>query len=354
MTNISKYNDFILEKKFNSIVDDIIFRIVEDVEGRWTGPNTIVWEYTDEDPKKDDKSNIDKVADKIIDFGEKSLNKLRDFIKDLPKEKIKEYYIKVINKIKSLPDSIRKKLIIGITSVFITFVSLTYLTSPSTGSNIVKGGLNSNQTEEIIQLTKKSKKATFEEAQKLVKLAEAGYSDDKGDNGNYIDIKGGGRRFIGTNHGISAPVLAKYFKDKGINRLITKNDMMKLSYKTALKIYKKNYWDDKNLGELTDQNVANIIYDGCVNQGSDAMRSIVRDALEENGVKISDDDVIFSKEVLKRANNVNAENLFKSIKKYREDRYKEAETFSRHGEGWLKRLDNISYLPIDTESKDKV
>jgi lysozyme family protein len=288
------------------------------------------------------------------------LNKLRDFLQKIPKEKIKEYYVKMINKFKSLPETLRKKLIAGVTGVFLTFVSLTYLLAPSAGStnHIFKGGLDANQTEEIIQITKDKKEvsshASFEKAQGLVKLAEAGYSDDRGDNGNFIDVMGG-RRFIGTNHGISAPILAEYFKEQGVKRLLTKDDMMNLSYKTALKIYKANYWNAQHLGELSDQNVANVIYDGCVNQGVDAMRSIVRDALEENGVEISDNDVIFSKEVLTKANDIDPVELFNSIKKFRESRYKDSDTFDRHGEGWLNRLDNISYSPSETTTTtDKV
>lgn len=349
---ISKYNDFLLEKQFNSIIDDI-FRIVEDVEGKWTSPNTIEWDYSNEpenNSEEEEENDKDELTDLVIDFGEKALNKLRDFLKKIPKEKIKEYYIKMVNKFKSLPENLRRKLIAGVTGVFLTFVSLTYLLSPSMASTsyLSKGGLDARQTEEIIQITKDKKqeivttRASFEEAQGLVKTVEAGYSDDRGDNGNFIDVKGG-RRFIGTNHGISAPILADYFKSQGIDRLLTKNDMMKLSYKTALKIYKADYWDAQNLSELTDQNVANIIYDGCVNQGKDAMRSILRDALEDNGVEISDDDVIFSKEVLSKANKLNQEDLFKSIKNFREDRYRDSKTFNRHGEGWLNRLSNISY-----------
>ena len=359
MNKISKYNDFLLEKQFNSIIDDI-FRMVEDVEGKWTSPTTIEWDYSNEpkeEPEKD-KNDVDELTDKIIDFGEKALNKLRDFLQKLPKEKIKEYYVKMINKFKSLPETLRRKLIAGVTGVFLTFVSLTYLLTPSAGStsNIFRGGLSDNQTEEIIQITKDKKvktHASFEKAQGLVKLAEAGYSDDRGDNGNFIDVPRGGKRFIGTNHGISAPILAKYFKDQGVTRLLNKEDMMKLSYKTAVKIYKADYWDAQHLSELSNQDVANVIYDGCVNQGIDAMRSIVRDALEENGIEISDNDVIFSKEVLTKANSVDQESLFNSIKKFREDRYRESETFGRHGEGWLNRLDAISYQGDEISNLDR-
>ena len=177
MNKISKYNDFILEKQFNSIIDDI-FRMVEDVEGKWTSPTTIEWDYSNEQPEED-KNDVDELTDKIIDFGEKALNKLRDFLQKLPKEKIKEYYVKMVNKFKSLPETLRRKLIAGVTGVFLTFVSLTYLLTPSAGSthHIFKGGLSSDQTEEIIQVTKDKKettsKASFEKAQGLVKLAEA-------------------------------------------------------------------------------------------------------------------------------------------------------------------------------------
>jgi len=357
MNKISKYNDFLLEKEFNSIVSDF-FRIVEDVKGVWTSPTTIEWDYTKKEEEEPEQENDrDELTDLIIGFGEKALNKLREFLKKLPKEKIKEYYIKLINKFKSLPTTLRRKLVAGVTAVFLTFVSLSYLISPSDAHLMKSGFFTKDQTEEIISVTKSEDKvekhASFEEAQKLVKTAEAGYSDDKGDVGNWIDVPSGGRRFIGTNHGISAPILAKYFKEKGITRLLSKNDMIKLSYKTALKIFKNNYWDQQELSTLKDQDVANIIYDGCVNQGVDGMRSVLRDALEENGIEISDSDIIFSKEILSKANEVDQEKLFDSIKKFREERYRDSKTFNRHGEGWLNRLDAISYKG-DIPEQDRV
>lgn len=357
MTKLNKYNDFLLEKEFNSIVEDF-FRIVEDVEGKWTGPRTIEWDYTNqkvEENPESENDEKDELTDFIINFGEKALNKLRAFLQKLPKEKIKEYYIKLVNKFKGLPSTLRRKIIAGVTGVFLTFVSLSYLVGTN-DSSLMRGGfgLSNDQKQEIVDVTKdkEEKRASFEEAQKLVKVAEAGYSDDRGDNGNYIEVTGG-RRFIGTNHGISAPILAKYYKEQGVERLITKQDMMRLKYNTALKIYKKNYWDAQELGTLKNQDVANVIYDGCVNQGVDGMRSVLRNALEENGIEIKDTDVIFSKEILSKANEVNQKDLFDSIKKYREERYRESETFKRHGEGWLNRLNDISYKG-DIEISDRV
>ena len=57
---INKYNDFLLEKEFKQIIDDI-FRIVEDVEGKWISPHTIEWDYSNE-PKEEpeeDKNDVD-------------------------------------------------------------------------------------------------------------------------------------------------------------------------------------------------------------------------------------------------------------------------------------------------------
>ena len=350
---ISKYNEFLLEKKFQSILNDI-YKIVES-EGRWVDDNTIEWDIEPKEYEWDLTNDVKKPS-----LVEKTVKKIKELISNLPKEKIKEYFIKLLNKLKPLPEKIRKFLIVHYTSAFLTLVTLGYLVSPTTQvptdgvsktSMVKTEQLDKDIKDEVIKLNKKQeqKKSSFEGAQGLVKLAEAGYSDDRGDNGNYIDVPGG-RRFIGTNHGISAPILDEYFKSQGVKRLLTKDDMINLSYETALKIYKSDYWDAQNLGELSDQNVANIIYDGCVNQGSDAMRSIVRNALEANGVDISDDDVIFSKEVLSKANKLNQVKLFNSIKKFRESRYKESDTFDRHGTGWLNRLDNISYTPQETTS----
>jgi lysozyme family protein len=350
---ISKYNEFLLEKKFQSILDDI-YKIVES-EGRWIDDNTIEWDVAPREYEWDLTNDVKKPS--LVD---KTVSKIKDLISNLPKEKIKEYFIKLLNKLKPLPEKIRKFLIVHYTSAFLTVVTLGYLVSPTTEAPSSDGisktsmvkteQLDKDIRDEVLKVNnKESNKASFEKAQGLVKLAEAGYSDDRGDNGNYIDVPGG-KRFIGTNHGISAPILDNYFKSQGIKRLLTKDDMINLSYKTALEIYKADYWNAQHLGELTDQNVANVIYDGCVNQGSDAMRSVLRNALEENGVDISDNDVIFSKEVLTKANGINQIKLFNSIKKFREQRYKESDTFKRHGDGWLNRLDNISYEPQETSS----
>jgi lysozyme family protein len=338
---ISKYNEFLLEKEFNSIVDDI-FRIVES-EGVWTSSNTVEWDMTekDEDPIEEEPDIIDRGLDKL----NKGLDNLRNFISKLNKEQLKSYYIRFVNKLKSLPERMRKFLLTHYTSVFLTIASLSYLVGGGEETKTTTPDQNQIKTEqidpkikeEIIELHKGS---SFEEAQAAVKEVEAGYSDDRDDTGNYIDVPGG-KRFIGTNHGISAPILDEYFKSKGVKRLLTKDDMINLSYETALKIYKSDYWDAQNLSLLCDQSVANVIYDGCVNQGIEGMSQVIRDAAKEQGVNLTGS--VYAKSNLRRLNSLDQKQLFISIKKFRESRYKQAATWNRHGEGWLNRLDGIEY-----------
>jgi lysozyme family protein len=339
---ISKYNEFILEKEFNSIVDDI-FRIVES-RGVWTSPNTVEWDITkkDEDPTEEEPDIIDIGLDKL----NKGLDKLRDFISKLNKEQLKSYYIRFVNKLKSFPERVRKFLLTHYTSVFLTVASLSYLVG---GGETKTTTSDENQTkteqidpkikEEIIELHKGS---SFEKAQASVKEVEAGYSDDRDDIGNWLDVPGG-KRFVGTNHGISAPILKEY-----LGRIPTRQDMENLSYETAIEIYKKDYWEAQNLGLLKDQSVANIIYDGCVNQGVEGMDKVITNAADELGVNLTGS--VYSKSNIDKINKLDQNKLFKLIKKYREIRYKKARTWHIHGNGWLNRLAGIEYQKDNNEA----
>jgi lysozyme family protein len=188
------------------------------------------------------------------------------------------------------------------------------------------------------EIDKLDKKSDFNEAQEIVKLVEGEYSSDKADRGNYVNTKWG-RRFVGTKYGISAPVLMEYLK-----RIPTKEDMMNLEYETALDIYKNEYWDKQNLSNFRDQNIANIIYDGCVNQGINAMKSILRKIYNKNGVNITDSDNPFNISFIEEINKIEQEDLFDDIKEEREKKYKSAATYKKHGRGWLNRLNSINFL----------
>ena len=327
---ISKYNEFLLEKEFQSLIDEM-YRIVES-EGRWTSGNTYEW----------DISNVYDNEVEQPDWIDRLIDKAEDFIKKIPKEKIKEYFVRLVNATKSIPEIFRKRILAGYLSIFLAVVSFGYLVTPSSSEETQKveqiDSKIKKDIEEIHQkvFTKKDK-ASFEVAQGLVKTVEAGYSDDRGDTGNWITIPGHGQRFVGTNHGISAPILHEY-----LGRYPKKEDMMNLSYETALKIYKSKYWNEQNLSEFSNQSVANIIYDGCVNQGQSAMTEIVRDAYIINGIDIEDNSP-FAKSSISKINKINQQKLFDTVKELRESRYRESATWDRHGDGWLNRLNGIEF-----------
>ena len=329
MNNLYKYNDFL----FESIINDIFLLLESDETSptfTWDmkketekpveeTPNTFEWDLT--------KTNNTSTTSKVLE-------KLKAFLSKLPKEQVIKYFYKLLDKIKLLPEKTRRKLLINYASVFLLFGSVTYLTTSADKYNADK-----KIVKEFIKVTKK---ASFDVSQKVVALAEGDYSDDRGDTGNFVEFKMGNKmikRCVGSKYGISAPVLMKY-----LGRAPKKDDMINLSYETALDIYKNQYWDDQKIERFCNQSVADVVYDGCVNQGIAGMKSVLRNVLRENGIDISDDTNPFEGDYIKQLNMLEQDKLFNSIKKNREERYKEARTFKRHGAGWLDRLEKLVFV----------
>jgi hypothetical protein len=300
---IYKYKDFLLENEFNNIINEL-FIINEN--GKWIDDRTYEWDLT----KKDS----------VFD-------KLKNFLSGLSKEKIKNYFYDFVEKVKYLPNS--NKIIARYSAVFLIFVSLTYLT---TGTPEGKEPLSPEIENVISNIEINVKKSSFEEAQKLVKLVEGGYTDDPDDRGNYVK-KNGKKILIGTNHGISAPVLQEW-----LGRTPTKQEMMDLKYQEALDIYKNNYWNSQNLSEYIDQSVANMIYDGCVNQGINALSEIIISACSNQNLNIKNP---YNIDDIKLINKLDQETLFNDIKKLREEKYKKGK--KKYITGWLNRLNSLNY-----------
>jgi lysozyme family protein len=350
------FQNLMLEREFNQIFDGLYSLLKEN--GKWTSPNTYEWDLEIKKGTPDElpltfQWDLSGASSKET-FADELAKKIKSFVDKLPKEKVQEYFYKFLEKIKNLPKEIRRKIIISTAAVFLGVASLSTLVgSPQNKIDPVMAKefvqVVQNQDQEQIQEPQTNKQKTksqiqstrrssFNEAQKHVKIYEAGYSDDRKDKGNWIDVKGYGKRFVGTKYGISAPILAKY-----LGRLPKAEDMRNLSYDSALKIYKKDYWDKNNLAHFSNQSIANILYDGCVNQGSSGTKESLRNALINMGVDISSADDPFSVIWIKIANKQNQEELFKQIKKQRAIRYKSSDTFAVHGKGWLNRLGNIEY-----------
>ena len=159
---------------------------------------------------------------------------------------------------------------------------------------------------------------------------EGGYQDMPSDTGNYVDGV-----LVGTNYGISAPVLKSY-----LGRTPSKEDMKNLSFDDSVLIYIKNYWN-KILGDdIKNESVALIIYDGSVNHGRGAMKTIVSSCLKNLGKDI-DRDNVFTKAGIETLNKLNQEKLFNCIFEGRKSRYENGS--GSFLSGHLKRLNNIKF-----------
>lgn len=328
---VNKYNEFILDNEFNSIIESIL--LIVESEGKWLDDNTYVWDLSNSEEEKKsttfqwDLTNINSTK-----------SKLENFLSKIPKDKIRKYFYKFLEKLKLLHNKIRKKLIIAYSSVFLSMVPIGYLTS---FSDKAERDLFIANKELIIEITKLNTKSSFKESQFLVKGVESGYSADKKDRGNYVKTKWG-KRFVGTNHGISAPILMEY-----LGRIPTQDDMKNLTYEEALEIYKKQYWTPQNLSLFNNQSISNLIYDGCVNQGIGAMKDILRSAYIENGMQLGSLENPFQEKWIKWANTLDHQSLFNSIKDGRERRYRTSKTFKDHGDGWLNRLNSLEYKDVE-------
>lgn len=166
--------------------------------------------------------------------------------------------------------------------------------------------------------------ASFVNAHRKVALSEMGYTNNPADRGNWVD-----GQLIGTNYGISAPVLKAY-----LGRTPSVSEMINLSPKIASEIYKNEYWDKVDGDELKNQSVALLLYDGAVNQGVGYMRSVVKNALKEQGITyrgIIADDI----------NKANQKKFFNSIFNQRLAKYSSGQADFR--KGWIDRLNDIKF-----------
>ena len=100
------------------------------------------------------------------------------------------------------------------------------------------------------------------------------------------------------------------------------------------------YWN-KILGdEIKNQSVALLIYDGSVNQGRGAMRSVVGNAMRNLKSNI-DDSFVFTSSGIKQLNSLNQKELFQEIYNGRKKRYDNGQLEFRTGH--LKRLSGIVF-----------
>ena len=400
MRRINRYNDFLLEKEFQKIVYEI-FKLVESsptIEWDLTKPedkvnvgNTITWDVDTSkkiDPIKDkkpievewnfdQKSKYQKFKDKLselkskiktakdwiqekdadvdIKFEHPLVNMVKEFLTKLKdKEAIKEYFLKLLEEIKSLPNPVKKKLLIKLSFIFLSYVSVNDLTTPEIIEKEpvmaeVKIELKKDKPQSIEikkeEEVSKSTGAKFEIAQEGVHKAEGKYTADRDDKGNWSGNIVGKGMLLGTKFGIAAPTLVKYYKDNNLGTPSQQN-MMDLTYEKALEIYKKDYWDAQKLSNFKSQSISNVLYDGCVNQGPGATLTILTKSLEEVDIDSSNVNSWneFHEKLIDDVNSLSVKKtkkLFHIIKDKRWERYQDGNP--KYIGGLKNRLDDLTF-----------
>lgn len=435
MNRINRYSQYSEEREFKAIIASIYLTLEAQ-----TGPNTFEWDLRN--PNREyrigDKKQFDTGDTIVFDIEQKKKmseyvnmikSKVRSFVdyinqgeepvsislptermkqllksimdkapsKEEATEKIKEYFKRLIEEMKALPEDIKKKLFKKFIYVFMTFLPLSSIIVDAAAADPVakeaateiaqESGTPQEAESDAIEIAPKKKssagKASFQIAQQFVSVEEGGYTDFTRDKGNWTSNTRGSGCLIGTNHGIAAPTLiaadmlpsggegklfmmcygtkANYVKLCGTGertfaeqwnldqKNITKKKdleikwkkiMQALSYETALDIFESQYWNAQQLGSLKNQSVANILYDGCVNQGQGAMADVLRQAAKEQGEDI---DRPYSDEGIAALNSLDQRKLFNSIKDIRGDMYRGSGDYDDFGEGWLGRLSRIEF-----------
>lgn len=178
--------------------------------------------------------------------------------------------------------------------------------------------------------------ADFYKAQEFVKVAEGGYGNNPNDSGNWTGGRIGVGNLVGTNHGISAPVLSKY-----LGRTATEEDMRNLPYSTALKIYKNQFWDSLNLDQVKNQSVALLIYDSGVNIGTGWVKGAAVDSLNAVGHNVSKSDSW--KTIVDKVNQSPQQKFYETFWNTRKAKY-DSMSGSIFYKGWMNRLNRLSFF----------
>jgi len=160
--------------------------------------------------------------------------------------------------------------------------------------------------------------------------AEGGYSTDKGDIGNYYN-----GIFVGTNHGISAPVLAEK-----LGRAPTIKDMKSLTIDEASEIAAEKYIDRFNIEELPDDVQEIVLHATFMGEtrGVRALQNLLGltpDGLMGPLTKTAMKNSSFTK---KQYRDAFLEELEFGTKGYS----KPSATWNRHGRGWTKRYNKLA------------
>lgn len=153
--------------------------------------------------------------------------------------------------------------------------------------------------------------------------AEGGYSTDKNDTGNYY--KG---EFVGTNHGISAPVLADY-----LGRTPTVEDMKALTKEEAREIAATRYYDRFSIEELPSE-LQEIVFHSVYMSESRGVKAMQR------LLGVEADGIIGPKTIKAMQSADFTKEQFKD--EFLAELEENSPTWDKHGKGWTNRFNKLA------------
>jgi LysM repeat protein len=178
--------------------------------------------------------------------------------------------------------------------------------------------------------------SSFEDMEKRKSLiasvfkAEGGYSTDKNDTGNYYN-----GNFVGTNHGISAPVLAEK-----LGRAPTVKDMKALTVDVASEIAAEKYIDRFNIEELPDDVQEIVLHATFMGEtrGVRALQNLLGltpDGLMGPNTKSAMKNSTFTKQEYRDA-------FLEELEFGTQGYSKPSATWNKHGRGWTNRYNKLA------------
>ena len=166
---------------------------------------------------------------------------------------------------------------------------------------------------------------TFDTVMDWVFTHEGGYSIDRNDPGNWTGGKVGKGQLKGTKFGISAKAYPNL-------------DIKSLTKEQARALYKRDYWD-KVKGDDLPAGLDYVAYDAAINSGPPQSAKWIQRA-----VGVDADGLIGAQTLaaIDAAARKNEEALIASATSQRLAFLKSLKTWSRYGNGWKRRVDEVN------------
>lgn len=188
--------------------------------------------------------------------------------------------------------------------------------------------------------------ARFEIAERLTGINEGGYANNKADRGGET-YAGIARNFWPKWEGWKKidEYKIQHAKSKSPSSLSNwvNNSAKVISEPVSAmvsKFYKTNFWDTMKLDTITDQQLANTIYDFAVNSGTDRASKTLQSAANDTGLVNLEVDGKVGPKTIAAINALNPMNVYMNYNRRRETFYRGIAKGSQEEflKSWLNRL----------------